>query len=532
MTDVLTGGSFPSRRDLLKYGTLGGATLLGGAALTACGGAQPGQPEQGAGKEQLHYGAPKRGGVLRHGMTGGSFSDTLDPAKGMNALDTARAGALFDNVWSPDADYRIQKWLAEEYSSNATADVWTVRLRNGVEFHNGKTLTADDLIHTIRRTLDPSLASPYAGSLAMIDPKQLRKLDDRTVRIGLTSGFVPLPEAMSTFVYVVPVDFDPHRPVGTGPFKYKSFQPGRQSVFTRFENYWRPGHPYVDELHIIDYADDTSRLNALKTGQIDIVDGVPYPLAATLSGQTGIRIVKSSKAAIEAFGMRADIAPFNDNRVREAFRLIVDRPALIKSSVLGYATVANDLFAWQDPAFDHALPQRHQDLDKAKSLLRQAGHGNGLVVQLTTSDLLSGMISGAEVFAEQAKGAGVTVQVDKVDPGTFFGSQGLNFPFAANIPSTGNILISATYTDGPGSTANSTHFHDAEYDSLFKQAIRQTDDAKRTELIHRMQRIQYERGTFIIPAYIDILDASRGVSGAEPEVGGMPYYRYGNLWLA
>ena len=127
--------------------------------------------------------------------------------------------------------------------------------------------------------------------------------------------------------------------------------------------------------------------------------------------------------------MRVDQAPFDDVRVRQAFRLIVDREQMVQQVLSGHGSVANDLYARYDPVYASDLPQRQQDLEQAKSLLKQAGR-EGLSVELVTAPVFQGIVEAAQVFAEQAKGAGVNVKVRKVDSGTFYGDNYLRWPFA------------------------------------------------------------------------------------------------------
>lgn len=165
--------------------------------------------------------------------------------------------------------------LADEATSNATADEWTLRLKPGLTFHDGKPVTAEDVIFTFRRILDPQVAAPGAAYLGHIDAEGMTALDERTVRFKLKTPFAPFKENLTELVMLVPQDYDPANPVVTGPFKFRSFTPGEQSVFDRFENYHGDG-PHVDELILINIDDDSARVNALLSGQAEAIAGVPY----------------------------------------------------------------------------------------------------------------------------------------------------------------------------------------------------------------------------------------------------------------
>ncbi|MFC8436367.1 ABC transporter substrate-binding protein [Streptomyces sp. NPDC057253] len=519
-----------SRRGVLRTGALGGAALLSGGLLSACaGGANTGTGGSGSAGPT---GAPKRGGTFVHGISGGSSKDSLSAFVINSASDFGRFCAMYETLWFPSADYTIQKKLVDEYSVNKAADEWTIRLKSGVEFHNGKKLTAEDVLHSFTTLLDPKTAAAYAGSLSDLDLANSRKVDELTVRLKLKSGLTNLPEILSTFIPIIPVGYDPAKPVGTGPFKLKSFEPGRQTTFTRHENYWQHGKPYLDSLTIIDFADESSRVNALLSGQVTGADTIEFSLLPQLQGKSGVSLLHQQTNSFVPLQMRTDKPPFDDPRVRQAFRLLVDRKALNEASFLGHARIANDLYAPSDPLYDASLPQREQDVAQAKYLLKQAGAEN-LKVTLTTADLGAGIVSLSQAFAEQAKRAGVTVTVDKVDQATFYGPNYGNWLFSPNLTTPANYFYTCQSSDAPTSTTNFTHFKDAEFDSLYRQAVAETDTAKQKELAHRMQKIQYDRGGYIIAGFYDAFDGhSNRLGGLKPDVSGLALYRYADLWLA
>ena len=188
-------------------------------------------------------------------------------------------------------------------------------------------------------------------------------------------------------------------------------------MFTRNPHYWKSGLPYVDTLTIIDFSDNTTLQDALTTGVIHGAGALDGPQIASLATSSGIKTVVSHSGEIVPFTMRVDQAPFNDVNVRQAMRLLVDRPQLIDSALDGYGVVANDLFSPYDPDFDHSLVRPAQgDIQQAKFLLKKAGQ-DGLTVTLTTSAVATGTVAMATVLAAQAKAAGVTVKLSNVPAG-------------------------------------------------------------------------------------------------------------------
>ncbi len=228
---------------------------------------------------------------------------------------------------------------------------------------------------------------------------------------------------------IVPVGYNPKKPIGTGPFKYKSFTPGQQSVFVRNDNYWDNGLPYLDELVMIDASDGTAQTQGILGGQFDAIDQVTPAAVPGLNG-AGIVTTVSKGYAWNPITMRVDKPPFNDVRVRQAFRLILDRPKAAEVAIGGYGALGNDLFAPFDPTYNHDLPQRVQDIEQAKSLLKQAGH-DSLDVTLTTSDQIGvGIYETAQIFAEQAKAANVNVNLQKLTQSAFYGPNFEKYTFA------------------------------------------------------------------------------------------------------
>jgi peptide/nickel transport system substrate-binding protein len=509
------------RRDFLRTVAATGALTGAGGLLAACGSSgsgaspsssvTPGGPQKG-----------KRGGDLKVGLTGGSSSDTLDPHKGLTYLDTARAQGLYQPLLQLDANAQVQLVLAEEIAPHGSTSNWVIKLRQGITFHDGKPLTADDVVFTLTRILKNKLTG--STPLGPVDIKGLKALDKHTVLVPMTSPYGSFLEQLSYwyYLYIVPVGFDPKKPNGTGPFVYQSFTPGQRSVFTRNKNYWRSGLPYVDTLTVIDFSDSTALQNALTTGVIQGAGALEGPQIATLKANSSVRTVVSHTGAITPFTMRVDQAPFNDVRVRQAMRLLVNRPQLIASALDGFATVGADVSSPFDPDYNTSGLHRDADIGQAKSLLKRAGHEN-LSVELVTSPVATGTVAMATVLAQQAKAAGVTIKLKNVDPGTFFGPNYLKWTFSQDFYNYSPYLAQVAESLLPTSPFNETHWHDSHYINLYKQANQTTSDSTRRQIEHEMQQIDFTEGGYIIPAFIDALDAySTKITGYRPARVGQP----------
>jgi peptide/nickel transport system substrate-binding protein len=493
-----------SRRDFLENTAKTGVVLGSAGLLAACGGSS----SSASSSSSTPQGPPKRGGTLHMGVTGGSSADTFDP--NLAATNPAYAGmiVMYEALtWYGNADVTVTNRLAEELTPNKDATVWTIRLRPGVTFHNGKPLTADDVIFSINRAINPKAPGPAANFLPGIIASGMKALDNLTLRIPFSRPFSVLPEfiASSAGPFILPVGFDPKHPIGTGPFKYVSFEPGQQAVFARNENYWNQPLPYLDTLIITNYLDETTQVDALLSGQEDVVSPLSSVSLGAVTGG-GKRVLISPGGGFNDITMRVDVAPFDDVRVRQAFKLVTDRQAMLNTVFGGHGTIGNDIFGIWSADYDHSIPQRPHDPEQAKSLLKAAGH-DGLNVVLVTADAAQGVIQMTEVYAQQAAAAGIKVKLNQTTPTVLFGPNFKQWSFAVNNwnynPYLPNVAIE-TLANAPYSE---THFDNPRYQSLYSEAVSTLDVQKRTELAHEMQMIDYTDGGLIIPLFPPVIDA-------------------------
>ncbi|WOT33646.1 ABC transporter substrate-binding protein [Streptomyces coeruleorubidus] len=514
------------RRGFLAAGT--GAAAL---ALVGCGGGTDGKADSGSG------GTPKRGGRLRAAFAGGGASETLDPHLANLFADVARAKALYDKLADYGADLSAQPRLAEKWESNKGLDRWQVTLREAT-FHNGRPVTAKDVLYSYRRIADPKQAFRAKASLEPIDLDASRATGERAIEFVLKRPTAEFPNVLAAFgAYIVPenatgTDFD-KKPIGSGPFRFVSFAPGRSAVFRRNEDYW-DGAPHLDELEFVVANEESARVNALLAGQVEYAHELNPTTARAHEGRGQIEIVRLRNSAMQAFCMKTDRPPFDDKRVREAFYLIADRKELVDGALSGAGEVGNDLFGKGYEYYADGLPQREQDLDRARRLLKQAG-AEKLRVTLDTSAVAAGFTEAASIFRDQAAKAGVTIDVkmgskdsywsDILDGGTLCCYRSGAMPIEAHISQ--RLL-----TD---STTNATKWQHKDFDALYQQAQSTRDKSGRAAVYERMQRRLYTEGGFLIWGFADwILGTARNVKGVETTAPAntLDWARFDKVWLA
>jgi peptide/nickel transport system substrate-binding protein len=509
------------RRTFLRSALVGGAALAAGGLLDACGsGSAPKASGSGSPTTTtattpttVAAAAAKKGGDLKVGLTGGSSSDTLNPFfGGISAIGTARAQQLYQPLVQLANDAQVQYVLAESITPKGSTSVWTIKCRSGVTFHSGKSFGADDVIYTLRTILNPKKPLGGATVLTPVDINGLKKIDDLTVEVPMTIPFGSFPDQLASFWYFLYIAPDgwtqADKPNGTGPFKYQSFTPGQQSVFVRNDNYWKSGHPFLDTVTILDFNDPTAVENALVSKAIDCTGQLSGSQMKILQNTPGIKALPSATGTIEPFTMRVDKPPFNDVNVRQAFRFIVNRPEFIATTLDGFGTVAADVTSPYDPDFDSSL-HREQDIALAKQLLAKAGYERGLTVTLDTSLAInSSALNMATVFKQQASAAGVTVNINQVSAGDFFGpNYYTKAVFTQILYNYSPYLAQVAQTFLPTSPFQETHFDNPQYTSLYNQANKTQSDSVRKEIEYEMQKIDFDQGGYIIPCFVDSLDA-------------------------
>ncbi|MBN9798844.1 ABC transporter substrate-binding protein [Pseudonocardia alni] len=511
----------PARGGFSRRRLLGGAAGLAAAAVLAgCGGPATAR----------EAGAPRRGGVLRVGVTGGGSSDSLDPHSPATNPDIARVVSLYEPLVRWDDDYTLQPAVAASVRPDPGARSWTATIRPGITFHDGRPVTPDDVVATFRRITDP--ADPKSGAAQLETLTDVVVVGDDRVRFVLSEPGPVFDQYLAEYSCgIVPADFSVDRPVGTGAFRFESFSPGQQSAFVRHDGYWRPDQPWVDRLELINFSEEDARINALLSGQVDAIDQVPLSLTQVVGAYDSISLLTAETGSWLPFTMRVDVEPFDDVRVRQALRLATGRGEMVAQVLSGQGVAAGDLYGRFDP--DYLDPRREQDLERARDLLAAAGKPN-LSLELVTSPIQAGSVESAQVLVTQARAAGIDIGLRRVDTSTFFSDQYLQWEFAQSFWNTRNYLPQAGSSSLPDSPFNETHWNDAEYIRIVRRARAEVDTARRGELVRQAQRIEYDRGGYLIWGFPNRVDAHQTyVGGLTPSRTGLSLsgYEFRKAWV-
>jgi peptide/nickel transport system substrate-binding protein len=531
-----------SRRDVLRFGAATIGAVAVGSTLAACssGGDKSSSGASGAafstGPEK---GKAKKGGTLSVGMIGAGAAESINVKTSFQNVDQARILSLYDLMFNIGPSGTVTPGLIEEATPNADATVWNFRVRSDVVWHDGKPLTADDIVWTIKSSWgDPAnLFNIVLGKL--IDFAGVRKVGPLDVTVPLKRGVATLPTLSAFYTCAVIQDgtktFDKF--VGTGPFKFVSFAPGKTSVFVANTNYWRPDAANVDKL-VIDssFSAESARMDALLSGSLDVLPAANPALVR--ANATGNKIIVGNQPgpAFMTVSMRVDQGPLKDPKIRQALKLIPDRQKYVDTVLSGYGTLGNDLGGATLQYFADDLKGEH-DPDRARSMLKSAG-AEGLQITLDTSATISGQNEMATLYAQQAKRAGVDVKVTRADPASYYTPAGgyQTRPFSTNYYTTGINSLATFYLLGlvTGGPYNDTHWGSPADDALLYDALGELDDAKATQKWEEVQKAQVDRGGYIIPQNINWLDAY------APKVRGLQTtkamncnnFDFGSAWIA
>ena len=439
---------------------------------------------------------PKRGGHARVGFHGGSTTDSLDTTKLTSEFSNWAFYTVLSHLTEVGPDGQLEPALAESYEPNADATVWTFNLRKGIEFHNGKTLDADDVITTIDRHRGEDSDSQVKTFAEQID--EMRKDGAHRVIFTLKEGNADFPFILSSGAFgILPAkDGTVEFGIGTGAYSLERFDPGVSADLKRHPNFFKDDRAFFDTANAIVIADPTSRQNALVTGEVDIIDYVPPKTAPLLAKKEGVEVLDVTGTLHFTFPMRTDMAPFDNNDLRLALKYAFDREDALDKILRGFGAVGNDHpISPANRYFAADLPQRTYDPDKAKFHLKKAGM-EGFKHELSGSEgLYAGCMDTILLYKEHAAKAGIEIVAKRMPSDGYWSDVWLKHPWSASYWSgrpTEDWMFSQGY--GAESNWNETYWKHDKFNQLLKAARAELDQAGTTRHVHRDATAHPRRG--------------------------------------
>lgn len=494
-----------SRRGVMKGGAaLGLALGLGGMTL-------PGR---------ARAETPKSGGTLKAGILGAT-TNTNDPALRQDEFGVMAAYTTFNHLVELNADKTIKPELAESWEAKPGATDWIFNIRKGVEFSNGKSLTADDVIYSINRHRGEKSQSGAKALMSAIT--EIKKLDDHQIQITLATPNADLPYNFTgDHMAITPDGFeDWAKPVGTGGYIQTSFEPGVRATWERNPNYWKEGRAHVAEVEFLVLNDPQARLAALQSGQIDALGLVDAAAVEMLKTVPGLQIVNSSGGQFWSYAMNCKKGPFTDPNLRMAMKYAIDREKILSLVLRGNGKIGNDQpLPESDPFFNTELAQRPYDPEQAKFYLKKAGL-ESFDIALDTSDAtFANSANVGMIFQQSAKAAGINLTVNRQPADGYWDQFWLNAdrPLTTGVwmgRPTADMIMSMVYaSDAPW---NESFWSNARFDELLVSARGELDQAKRKAMYWEMQSLIHNDSGHIVPVFADFIDAySARVRGLEP----------------
>ncbi|MCE7796291.1 ABC transporter substrate-binding protein [Sphingobium sufflavum] len=515
-------GSSPfSRRDLLGAALGAGMVATAGGILVPAASLAAARPQ------------PRQGGRIKAATMSLSTADTLDPAKGSLSSDYVRHFMLYNCLTELDRTLRARAGLAVRMESSDQR-VWHVRLRSGVTFHDGRSLTSADVVYSLLRHKEPATASKLAAIAEQFRTVRADGPLDLTIELGGANADLPVILAQSHFA-IIPAGEKAFRTGnGTGPYRLAAFTPGVRTLGRRNADYWKPGKPYLDEIELIGIPDEVSRVNALLSGDIHMALAV-NPRSTRRVNASPRHLVRETPSALYTnLIMRQDQLPTSSGHFVAGMKYLMDRPLIKRALFRNYATIANDHpIPPFHPYYRAGLPQTALDLDKARWHFRKAGIGTTRL-PLYASTAAEGSVDMASILQEYGARAGLNLSVSRVPADGYWSTHWMKHPLGfgnTNPRPTADLIYSLFYkSDAPW---NESGWQNPRFDRLLVEARGEPDDARRKQLYGEMQGLVRDRCGVGIPVFISLLDGyDRRLKGWHPvPLGGFMGYAFAeHLW--
>ncbi|SME98335.1 peptide/nickel transport system substrate-binding protein [Tistlia consotensis] len=461
--------------------------------------------------------------AARAATRGGTLRISVDQAPGkLNPLlhrvnpEYLLGEMLYSGLTRLGDDMAPEPDLAESWSSSDDLTEWTFKLRENAAFHDGSPVTADDVVATFEAILDPKTGSPGRKNVGPI--ASLSAAGPHSVVIKTSGAYADLPVSVAyTNAKIVPAKIAKgelarldQEAIGTGPFKLVSYEPERLVVLERNPHYFLPERPYLDRVEVVVYPDATAESTALIAGDTDLMIRAGQSDFPRLKEAAGVEALRTPSGQFLDLVLGCDQKPFDDIRVRQALALTLDRDALVDFIAEGYGTPGEDTPINSAYRFFDKLPAKKPDIAKAKQLLAEAGHTEGLKLTLIASDKPAMRTQLGVAVREMAKAAGFDIEVQTMAHSTYLDQVWKKGPFYVgfyNMQPSADSIFSLLYTsDAPW---NETKWNNKDFDSLIQQARQTGDVPKRKALYAKAQELMSAEVPSAIPVFFDLLAARR-----------------------
>ena len=465
---------------------------------------------------------PKKGGRLRIGIAGGHTTNSLDPVTFNDVMMQMTSMGFLRNVLV-EQDYKgnIIPELAESWEPSSDAKQWTFKLRKGVEFHNGKTLDADDVIFSINYHRSEGSKSGLKEILKIVN--DIKKDGKDTVILSLNNASADFPYIFaSTRMCIVPDGTTNWETgMGTGGYKLVEFEPGVRLFAKRNPNYFKEGRAHFDEVEISVLNDVTARMTALRTNKVDVINQPDRKILQLLGKTPGLQIVNVPAGLQYTFPMLIDHPPYDNIDVRLALKYAVDREDMLKRILSGYGTLANDHPIAPIIRF-HAseLPQRKYDPEKAKFHMKKAGMTAHRFKLHAADAAFQGAMDASILMKEHAAKADIKIDVVQEPIDGYWENVWRKKSWSAcfwNSRATADWMFSVEYASK--AAWNDMNWKHDRFDDLLEKARGELDDAKRRQMYVEMQRIVSDEGAVIIPMFANMVDVASKKLGFNNPAG-------------
>ncbi len=454
---------------------------------------------------------PRKGGVLRLGLNGGSATDTLDPTQLIGTFPINVSRQVYNTLVEIGDDGKPGPELATSWEAQNGNKRWIFNLRSGVQFHNGKTFNAEDVSYSLGLHIGEKTKSKAKGLVA--DVLAVRAVTPTQVEITLKSPNPDMDYVLSDLHFaMVPSGFsDWNNPIGTGPFKLTVFEPAIRASAERNAAYWRADRGHVDAVETIVINDMTARVSALQGGSVHVINGIDYKIAPLLERNDAITLIVTEGKQHFSLPMDATQEPFTNPDVVLALKHAIDREQMVKMLMAGYGRIGNDHpIPSSDPDFNPDIPQRVFDPEKARFHLKKAGKSE-LVVELHAANVaFEQAVNAAELFSQSAAASGINLHVKRAPDDGYWSDLWMKKPwvssFWAGRPSASMMFSSVYASDAPW---NETHWKNEVFDRKLVESRSLADPSKRREIYFELQQIIHDECPTIIPAFASWIDAAR-----------------------